>query len=115
MRKEVIFTVAILLILPLVIFSMTQNTRFEENIIKCISPKNIFKITYAKLGDNVPISFEKNDNELQKITIDKFENEIFYFRDEYSDYKLDLIKLLATETLKSETQIYKCELTKFKM
>ena len=115
MRKEIVFTVAILSILPFVIFFMTQNTRFEENIMKCISPKNIFKITYAQLGDEAPISFEKNDSQLEKITIDKFENEIFYFRDEYSDYKLDLIKLLATETLKSETQIYKCELTKFKM
>ena len=115
MSKEIVFTVAILSILPFVIFFMAQNTRFEENIMKCISPKNIFKITYAQLGDEAPISFEKNDNELEKIKIDKFENEIFYFRDEYSDYKLDLIKLLATETLKSETQIYKCELTKFKM
>ena len=94
---------------------MTQNPRFEENIVKCISPKNIFKITYAQLRDEAPIFFEKNNNELEKMTIDKFENEIFYFRDKYSDYKLDLIKLLATETLKSETQIYKCELTKFKM
>ena len=50
--KKVIFTVAILLILPLVIFFMTQNTRFEENIIKCISPKNIFSNYICSLGDN---------------------------------------------------------------
>ena len=115
MRKEIIFTAAILLILPLVIFFMTQNTRFEENIIKCMNQKNIFEITYAQLGDADPISFEKNDNKLEKVTIGEFENGIFYFSYDYSDYKVDLIKLLATETFKSETQIYKCALTKFKM
>ena len=115
MRKEIIFTAAILLILPLVIFFMTQNTRFEENILKCMSQNNIFKLTYAQLGVKAPISFEKNDIKLEKIMIDKFENNTFYFRHEYSDYKLNVIELLATETLKSETQIYKCELTKFKM
>ena len=115
MRKEMIFIAAVLFILPLVIFFMMQNTRFEENTLYCKSSKNTFNITYAQLENGAEISFEKNDQELKKIYIDNLKNETFYFRNEYSDYKLNLIKLIATETLKSETEIYKCELKKFKM
>ena len=115
MRKEFIFIAAVLSGFPLVIFFMMQNTRFEENILLCANPKNIFKITYAQLENGAAISFEKNEYELKEIIIDKIENESFYFKNKYSDYKINLIELRGTETLKNKTQIYKCKLKKFKM
>ena len=115
MRKEVVITVAVLSALASILFFMTQNTRFESNIIACKHIKNNFKITYAQLNKEPVISFEKNNQALKKLSITSIEENSFQFEHQSSNYKLNLEKLIAVETLSGETLIYKCELTKFKM
>ena len=98
-----------------VLFFMTQNTRFESNVMTCKHTKNNFKITYAQLKTNPIISFEKNGQTLKRLPTSNLEENSLQFENQSSNYKLDMEKLSAIETLNGETIIYKCKLEKFKM
>ena len=115
MRRELLLTSIFIAVLVLTFFFMTQNTRFESNKVVCQHPKNTFKVTYAKLDNGKVLSFEKNDQGIRELFIRDLENSIFQFEDQTSNYKLDLTKLIATETLKGETLVYQCDHEKFKM
>ena len=115
MRRELLLTSIFIAALLLTFFFMTQNTRFESNTVTCQHPKNTFKITFAKLDNGKVLSFEKNDQAMRQLSIRDLESSIFQFEDQTSNYKLDLTKLIATETLKGETLLYQCDHEKFKM
>ena len=115
MRRELLLTSTFIAVLLLTFFFMTQNTRFESNTVVCQHPKNSFKVTYAKLDNRKMLSFEKNDQAIKELPIMELGNSIFQFEDQTSNYKLDLTKRIATETLKGETLVYRCDHKKFKM
>ena len=115
MLKHIFLSLTVLSGLALVLFFMTQNTRFESNVMTCKNTKNNFKITYAQLKTKPIISFEKNGQTLKKLPISNPEEGTFQFENQSSNYKLNLKKLSAIETLNGETLIYECVLEKFKM
>lgn len=115
MLKQVFLTLFVVTVLVLVLFFMTQNTRFENNVMTCTHTNNNFKITFAQLKNEPIISFEKNGQASKRITTTNFEKSSFQFKDQSSNYKLDLEKLSGVETQKGETVIYDCVLKKFKM
>lgn len=115
MQKNIIAILSVFSALAFVLYFMTQNTRFESNILKCKQAKNNFQITYASLQNGAPVSFEKNDQALTNISISNVEKNSFHFKHQYSDFKLDLDKLIASEFVKGEILLYSCDLKKFKM
>ena len=115
MLKQVFITLTVITVLVLILFFMTQNTRFESNVMTCKHTNNNFKITFAQLKNEPIISFEKNGQMLKRVTTTNFEKNSFQFKDQSSIYKLDLEKLSAIEALRGETLIYDCLLEKFKM
>ena len=115
MLKHIFLSLTVLSGLALVLFFMTQNTRFESNVMTCKNTKNNFKITYAQLKTKPIISFEKNGQALKRLPISNLEKNSLQFENQSSNYKLDMEKLSAIETLNGETIIYKCKLEKFKM
>ena len=115
MLKHTFLTLTVLSALALVLFFMTKNTRFESNVMTCKHTKNNFKITYAQLKTNPIISFEKNGQTLKRLPTSNLEDDTFQFENQSSNYKLNLEKLSAIETLNGETLIYECVLEKFKM
>ena len=66
MQKNIIIALSVMSALAFVLYFMTQNTRFESNILKCQQAKNNFQITYASLKNGASVSFEKNDQALTK-------------------------------------------------
>ena len=106
MQKNVIVILSIFSALAFVLYFMTQNTRFESNILKCKQAKNNFQITYASLKNGASVSFEKNDQALTNISISNVEKNSFHFKHQYSDFKLDLDKLIASELLSKGKLVY---------
>ena len=53
----------------IVLFFMTQNTRYESNLLICKHTENSFKITYAQLTEEQTISFEKNGQASKRLSI----------------------------------------------
>ena len=115
MLKHIFLSLTVLSTLALVIFFMTQNTRFESNVMTCKHTKNNFKVTYAQLKTKPIISFEKNGQPIRRLSTSNLEENSLQFENQSSNYQLDMEKLSAIETLNGETLIYKCELEKFKM
>ena len=78
MRKEVLLTVTAMVILGIVLFFMTQNTRFDEsNLLICKHTENSFKITYAQLTEGQTISFEKNGQASKRLSLSKLKRTLF--------------------------------------
>ena len=115
MQKNIIIALSVMSALAFVLYFMTQNTRFESNILKCQQAKNNFQITYASLKNGASVSFEKNDQALTNIAISNVEKNSFHFKHQNSDFKLDLDKLIASELIDGATILYSCDLKNFKM
>ena len=115
MRKEVILTITAMVVLGIVLFSMSQNTRYESKLLICKHTENTLKITYAQLTEEQTISFEKNGQASRLLSLTKVKGNSIQFEYKSSKYNLNLNRLNIIETLNGEIRIYACELRKFKM
>ena len=114
-RKDIILIASVLLGLVIVLFFMTQNTRFESNLISCTKGEKNFKVTYTELKTDMVINFQKNDEIETSFAITNLQDDELYFEQQFSKYKLNLSKLTAIETRNGEKLVYKCSLKSFKM
>ena len=114
-RKDIILIASVLLGLVIVLFFMTQNTRFESNLISCTNGEKSFKVTYTELKPDMMVNFKKNDEADTSIAIISLQDEELYFEQQFSKYKLNLSKLTAIETLDGEKSVYRCSIKSFKM
>ena len=85
---------------------MTQNTRFESNLISCTNGENSFQITYTELKTDMVVNFEKNDEVETSFAITNLEDDKLHFEQQFSKYKLNLSKLTAIETRSGEKLVY---------
>ena len=115
MRKEVLLTITAVVILGIVLFFMTQNTRYESNLLICKHTENTLKITYTQLTEGQTISFEKNGQASKILSLTKVTESSIQFEYKSSKYKLNLNSLNIIETLNGEIRVYACKLRKFKM
>ena len=115
MRKEVLLTITAVVVLGIVLFSMTQNTRYESNLLICKHTENTLKITYTQLTEGQNISFEKNGQASKILSLTKVTEGSIQFEYKSSKYKLNLNSLNIIETLNGEIRVYACKLRKFKM
>ena len=115
MRKEVLLTITAVVILGIVLFFMTQNTRYESNLLICKHAENSLNITYTQSNEEQTISFENNGQASKLLSVSQVKEKTIHFEYKSSKYKLDLNKLNIIETINGEISIYACELRKFKM
>jgi uncharacterized membrane protein len=115
MRKDIILIASVLLGLVIVLFFMTQNTRFESNLINCKSGQKSFKVTYTELKTDMVVNFQKNDEVETSFAITNLQDDELYFEQQFAKYKLNLSKLTAIETSNGEKLVYMCSLKSFKM
>ena len=115
MRKEILFSIIMIVVISVVLLFMAQNTRYESNSIVCSHPKNFFEVTYSQLENGAQLSFEKNNEVLKTYEINRLEGSVFQFDDSSSNYEIDLSKKISIETRRNEVILYECEHTKFKM
>jgi hypothetical protein len=94
---------------------MTQNTRFESNLISCTNGEKSFKVTYTELKTDMVVNFQKNDEVEISFDITNLQEDELYFEQKFAKYKLNLRKLTAIETNNGEKLVYKCSLKSFKM
>ncbi|MDA9240366.1 hypothetical protein N9P31_01735 [bacterium] len=94
---------------------MTQNTRFENNLISCVNGQVSFQITYKKLKSDMFVNFEKPGEEVTTFKIKNLEGENLHFEHHLSKFRINLGKKTAVETRSGEKLIYKCALKSFKM
>ena len=114
-RKDIILIASVLLGLVIVLFFMTQNTRFESNLISCTNGEKSFKVTYTELKTDMVVNFQKNDEVEISFDITNLQEDELYFEQKFAKYKLNLRKLTAIETNNGEKLVYKCSLKSFKM
>ena len=115
MRKDVTFILLTLVGLACVFFFMTQNTRFENNLMSCVNGQVSFQITYKKLKSDMFVNFEKPDEEVTTFKIKNLEGQDLYFEHQLSKFRINLDEKTAIETRSGEKLIYKCALKSFKM
>ena len=114
-RKDIVLIASVLLGLVIVLFFMTQNTRFESNLISCTDGEKSFKLTYTELKTDMVVNFQKNDEVEISFDITNLQEDELYFEQQFAKYKLNLRKLTAIETNNGEKLVYKCSLKSFKM
>lgn len=114
-RKDIILIASVPLGLVIVLFFMTQNTRFESNLISCTNGEKSFKVTYTELKTDMVVNFQKNDEVETSFAITNLQDYKLYFEQQFSKYKLNLSKLTAIETRNGEKLVYMCSLKSFKM
>ena len=86
-RKDIILIASVLLGLVIVLFFMTQNTRFESNLISCTNGEKSFKLTYTELKTDMVVNFQKNDEVETSFAITNLQDDKLYFEQQFSKYK----------------------------
>ena len=115
MRKDFILILLTLVGLAYIFIFMMKNTRFESNLISCVSGQVSFQITFKKLKSDMFVNFEKPDEEIMTFKTKNLEGENLYFEHQQSKFIINLGEKTAIETRSGEKLIYKCAFKSFKM
>jgi len=84
MRKDFILILLTLVGLAYIFIFMMKNTRFESNLISCVSGQVSFQITFKKLKSDMFVNFEKPDEEITTFKITNLDGENFQFEHQLS-------------------------------
>lgn len=113
-RSELLFTAALICVVPPILYLMSGNTRYEANEITCVNKDSVFKLSYESLSANESLMFE-NENMQEQLQISEVATNSFLFSNNTKTYKINLDAGNALVVEDGVNEIFECKHKVFKM
>ena len=113
-RSELLFTAALICVVPPILYLMSGNTRYEANEITCVNKNSVFKLSYESLSTNESLTFE-NETMQAQLQISDVTTNSFSFSNDTKTYKINLDADNALVIEDGVNEIFECDHKVFKM
>ena len=113
-RKEILFVVLLLFVVPAALYLMSNTTRYESHEMICSTTSETFKVNYETLSMGKVVILERNRMQRSVVLTDVAANS-FSFSDETKTYKINSKSLDALVIDDGVNTLFECTHDVFKM